>query len=206
MIGIILKKGYGSNVNQSVLGLVWLSEIEKGITNFRCELEIIMLMDMTIRMQLFINFMVVFIMDVYNAALQKRFGALNEKTKSVTKYLKEHDLTVVEKWECMYVSKRRISASDLCKGKLMFGNNFPLCLRDALYGGRTSPVCLGKKSHYVHFTSLYPSVQKDFKYLVGPVKCDILLPKHLYFPVLPLKINDKLLFVLCYLCAMERKE
>ena len=27
----------------------------------------------------------------------------------------------------------------------------------------------------------------------------------MYFPVLPLKVNGKLLFVLCYSCAMEQK-
>ena len=71
-----------------------------------------------------------------------------------------------------------------------------------------------EKIHYVDFTSLYPSMQKDFKYpvgqecegvdfnqLVGLVKCHILLPKHLYFPVLPLKINNKLLFVLLFVCT-----
>ena len=83
--------------------------------------------------------------------------------------------------------------------------------------------CIGKeKIYYVDFTSLYPSLQKDFKYpvghpsiligkqcdnvdfdnLIGIVKCDILPPKHLYFSVLPSKINSKL-FVLCYSCAVE---
>ena len=33
--GIIPKSVYGNNVNQSVLGLMWLSEIGKGIPNFR---------------------------------------------------------------------------------------------------------------------------------------------------------------------------
>ena len=134
-------------------------------------------------------------------------------------------MTVVEKWECEYVSERRISAADMWNGKLMFGNNCHLRFRDPLYGTRASPVwlqkkCVGKeKIHYVDFTSLYPSMQKDFKYpvgrecegvdfnqVVGLVKCDILPPKHLYFPVLLLKINNKLLFELCYLCVMECKE
>ena len=44
----------------------------------------------------------------------------------------------------------------------------------------------------------------DFDELVGLVKCDILQPKDLYFPVLPLKISK--LLVLCYSCVMERKE
>ena len=145
--------------------------------------------------------------DGYNRVLQKRFGALNEKTKSVTDYLKE----------CEYVAERRIGAVDVKKANLMFWKHSRLRLRDALYGGRMCPVWLQKKCvgdekiHYIHFTSLYPSVQKDFKYPVGHphvlvgqecegadlVKCDILLPKHLCFPVLQLKIKNIICFVIC---------
>ena len=37
-IGIIPKSSYGNNHNQSVLGLMWLSEIGKRIPNFRWKL------------------------------------------------------------------------------------------------------------------------------------------------------------------------
>ena len=40
VIGIIQKKGYGNNVNQSILALMWLSEIENGIPNFRWKLGV----------------------------------------------------------------------------------------------------------------------------------------------------------------------
>ena len=47
-IVIIPKSGYGNNVNRSVFGQVRV---------VKCKLEIIMLMDMMIRIELFINFM-----------------------------------------------------------------------------------------------------------------------------------------------------
>jgi len=41
----------------------------------------------------------------------------------------------------------------------------------------------------------------------GLIKCVILPPKDLFIPVLPKKINNKLLFVLCYTCGLtENKE
>ena len=174
------KKGYGNNVNQSILALTWLSEIGKGIANFRWKLGVGG--EMRIRNHYVDGYdpqngivyqfhgcfyhrcVKCFPSDGYNEVLQKRFGLLNEKTKSVTNYLKERGLTVVEKWECEYVDEKRVSAANIQNGKLMFGNNCPLCLRDVLYGGRTSLVwlqkkCVGKeKIHYVNFTLLYPSM------------------------------------------------
>ena len=95
--------------------------------------------------------------------------------------------------------------------KIKFFPFTPLEPRDALYGGRTSPACLFKevrekeKNFYIDFTSLYPFVQKskkfptshpqiyikdecqqiDIKTMFGLVKCRILPPRNLYFPVLP---------------------
>ena len=37
----------------------------------------------------------------------------------------------------------------------------------------------------------------------GPLKCKILLPSHLYHPLLPARINGKLMFVLCRTCGEE---
>ncbi|CAF1015579.1 unnamed protein product [Brachionus calyciflorus] len=76
---------------------------------------------------------------------------------------------------------------------------------------------------YKDFTSLYPSVQKycpypvghpnivtenfgDVRKYFGSIKCKILPPKKLYFPVLPARINNKLLFTLCQTCAVEQKK
>ena len=77
------------------------------------------------------------------------------------------------------------------------------------------------KKFFVYFTSLYPFVQKTFDYplghlniyvgqectgqsvldVFGLVKCKVLPPKGLLFPVLPSQINGKLMFVLCRKCA-----
>ena len=111
------------------------------------------------------------------------------------------------------VDEQGIGSRKMNDARLMFKKYSCLRLRDSLYGGRASPVwmykkCIGKeKIYYVDFTSLYPSVQKDFKYpvshpsilirkecdnvyfdnLIGLVNCDTLLPKQLYFPILPSK-------------------
>ena len=70
---------------------------------------------------------------------------------------------------------------------------------------------------YRDFTSLYPAVQKYDKFPVGHpkiitdnfddimnyfglIKCKILPPRKLYIPVLPLRINYKLIFTLCEKC------
>jgi hypothetical protein len=98
---------------------------------------------------------------------------------------------------------------------------------DALFGGRTSPAIMyhdfthEEKGRYYDFTSLYPSVKKKYCYptkhpqiirgveeysdveissIFGLIKCKILPPTNLLFPVLPYR-TDKLTFPLCRTCA-----
>ena len=80
---------------------------------------------------------------------------------------------------------------------------------------------------YLDFTSLYPSVQKknifpvghpqiyigndecrkiDLKNVMGLVKCTVLPPRNLLFPVLPVRIEGKLIFPLCFACAKEKQQ
>ncbi|KAK5638387.1 hypothetical protein RI129_012682 [Pyrocoelia pectoralis] len=103
----------------------------------------------------------------------------------------------------------------------------PLNPRDAFYGGRTGNAKSfyktkeGEKIKYVDFTSLYPYVNKYGKYPLGHptvhigeecsklnlettdglIKCKILPPHLLFHPVLPVKMNNKLMFVLCRSCG-----
>ena len=103
----------------------------------------------------------------------------------------------------------------------------PLDVRDSFFGGRTSAIKLyheineelNEKIHYFDVISLYPYVVKTKKYPVGhpviiknPENLDInpyngfiflkiLPPKNLFFPVLPVRLNNKLVFPLCYECA-----
>ena len=81
-----------------------------------------------------------------------------------------------------------------------------------------------ERVHYVDFTSLYPFCQtqtyfyghpnvmttfndNDWHSLVnssfGFIKCLVLPPQDLLFPVLPCKVRDKLIFGLCFTCSQE---
>jgi hypothetical protein len=105
----------------------------------------------------------------------------------------------------------------------------PLRPRESLFGGRTNAIKLyykcapGEKIKYYDITSLYPYVQKvksypcgapkiltenlnnDLKDYFGLVQCRVIPPKNLYLPILPSRINDKLVFCLCYTCACQKQ-
>ena len=133
---------------------------------------------------------------------------------------------MIEKWECEFLKEKKFSKDEMMKMKKKFYSFTPLEPRDVLYGGRTSQACLFKKVIenekilYIDFTSLYPFVQTkkfptghpqiyikdeceqiDIKNMFGLVKCKILPPSNLYFPVLPIRCEGKSLFPLCYTCA-----
>lgn len=101
--------------------------------------------------------------------------------------------------------------------------------REAFYGGRCEAICMnyvtnpGEVIRYVDFCSLYPACNKYAKYPVGHpiivtrdfeaienyfgiIKLKILPPKRLMFPVLPCKINGKLIFGLCNTCAQKNNQ
>ena len=163
----------------------------------------------------------------YNTVLNEKYCNLYSRTKKFTHRLEAAGYEVVEKWECEFLKEKNFSKNEMMKMKRKFYSFTPLEPRDALYGGRTSPACLFKevkeneKKFYVDFTSLYPFVQKtkkfptghpqiyikdeckqcDIKNMFGLVKCRILPPRNLYFPVLPVRCEGKLLFPLCYTCA-----
>ena len=102
----------------------------------------------------------------------------------------------------------------------------PLNLRDSFYGGRTEMfqkyACREDniEINYYDVCSLYPYICKygifpidhpeiilnqdemptDFTNIVGFAKVSILAPTNLRLPLLPMKINNKLIFGLCYEC------
>ena len=106
-------------------------------------------------------------------------------------------------------------------------NNPEINPRDAFYGGRTNAIKLSheieenEKIHYYDFTSLYPFICKygefpighpqiirDFKdncvdSYNGLIYCVVLPPRNLYIPILPIRLNGKLYFPLCYSCASD---
>ncbi|XP_057322371.1 uncharacterized protein LOC130676747 [Microplitis mediator] len=86
----------------------------------------------------------------------------------------------------------------------------------------------GEKIKYVDVCSLYPYIcktgkfpighpkiftgdeclqlikeNKDLSDIEGLVKCTILAPRDLYHPVLPCKLHNRLIFALCYTCALS---
>ena len=100
--------------------------------------------------------------------------------------------------------------------------------RDALYGrtnaAKLHHLCVkGEEIRYYDVTSLYPFVQKTGAYPIGApnvitevntlnvqdffglIQCKLLPPRRLRFPVLPARIDGKLLFVLCRSCGDEKQ-
>jgi hypothetical protein len=109
--------------------------------------------------------------------------------------------------------------------------DIPLNPRDALYGGRCEAYKMyhkcteaGEEIRYYDYMSLYPSMCVYFPIPVGHpvihlgpefpnimtleglIKCTVLPPRSLYHPVLPVKMNDKLLFILCRTCGLEMRQ
>jgi len=104
----------------------------------------------------------------------------------------------------------------------------PLQPRDAFFGGRTEAFKLHAeatddvKIRYYDVTSLYPFINKTGKIPLGHpkiitenfgnirnyeglIKCRILPPRDLHIPVLPAKVNGKLMFGLCRTCMVEKQ-
>ena len=133
---------------------------------------------------------------------------------------------ILEKWECDFDSECK---QDIHLEQFITNNPIIEALkpRDALYGGRTNAFQLyykckpNEKIKYYDFTSLYPAVQKQEVYPIGHpeiitkfvnndiskffglIKCKVVPPARLYAPVLPARINHKLVFTLCQQCALE---
>ena len=130
---------------------------------------------------------------------------------------------IIEMWEHTWdkMSKTDPNLIEFLKNNEM---RDPLKPRDALYGGRTEAFNLyykcknGEKINYFDYTSLYPWAQKygifpvghgriitsNFDYTkkyFGLMSCRIIPPRNLRMPVLPARINKKLMFTCCYKCT-----
>ncbi|XP_030761194.1 uncharacterized protein LOC115886248 [Sitophilus oryzae] len=151
----------------------------------------------------------------------------HENTLTKTQHLIDQGYEVIEMWECDFRRNMSVETKQFVEDHPLL-INLPLNPRDAFYGGRTENMrtyykCReGETIKYVDVCSLYPWVNKYGKYPVGHpevivgsekcsklnlfetdglIKCKILPPQQLTHPVLPVKLNDKLMFVLCYACA-----
>ena len=152
---------------------------------------------------------------------------LYQKTLKKRKTIEEAGYGYVEMWECDW---KRMKESEEVKQALQdFNLVEPICERDAFFGGRTNAVTLykkaaeGEKMEYVDFTSLYPSVCMYAEYPIGHpqiitehfdtvtnyfglVKCKVYPPRELFHPVLPARVQGKLMFPLCHTCAEKEKQ
>ena len=153
---------------------------------------------------------------------------LHQSTLDKQKYLEERGYKYVCKWECEF--KQEVANQAETRA---FINNLdiiaPLDPREAFFGGRTEAFQLyrkvesGETINYYDVTSLYPFINKTAKYPVGHpeivtenfsalahyeglVKCKVLPPRHMLIPVLPVKLNNKLMFPLCYTCAETKQQ
>ena len=159
----------------------------------------------------------------FNPVLQCPNYIIRKRTETKINYLKSEypDYEIVEIWGHDW--------HKLCKKENLYFDTPKKILnpRVALYGGRTNALVLNylcrpwEKIHYFDFCSLYPAVQKygifpkghakiitenfdyNFKYF-GLIKCKVIPPRGLHIPVLPVKINGKLLFPLCKMCAIDK--
>lgn len=159
---------------------------------------------------------------------------LYERTMKREKQLLDSNFKLTTIWECELNELRKSSESidEYFKNHLknFDSNKFTPNLepRMAFFGGRVNAsklyheVSKDEKIYYFDFTSLYPFVCKNKKFPIGHPKritnfkdwsidkyeglvfCVVLPPQKLYFPVLPQKISNKLVFTLCYTCAFHK--
>lgn len=133
--------------------------------------------------------------------------------------------TLIVMWEHEFIELKRDDEKFklFCETSTLLERLDP---RDSFKGGRTSAICVNystlgteEKIHYYDFTSLYPWVNKygiypighpniitsifthDINHYFGLIKLEILPPRGLYHPVLPIGSGGKLLFPLCNKCA-----
>ncbi|XP_055353765.1 uncharacterized protein LOC129599526 [Paramacrobiotus metropolitanus] len=137
-------------------------------------------------------------------------------------FLEGMGYNVEEKWSCEWLRERK--DPDIQQFLLNQNLRDPLQPRDAFKGGRTNASCLFREvqedEQILHYdiVSLYPFVNKKAEYPIGHpkiivtnfkpvteyfglVKCKVLPPARIRYPVLPATFNGKLVFTLCRTCA-----
>jgi len=163
-----------------------------------------------------------------NPVRQITMGDLYDKTLEKKKYLEDHGYTYKCIWESDFdLCMERDSDMKAFVDQLDIVT--PLEPRDSFFGGRTEAFTVYKEAsdeetiNYYDVTSLYPFVNKTGKVPVGHpeiitenfediatyeglVKCKVVPPRGKFHPVLPCKVNNKLLFHLCRSCAETQQQ
>ncbi|XP_066437431.1 uncharacterized protein [Eleutherodactylus coqui] len=168
---------------------------------------------------------VCFSANAQNNVTKTTYSQLYQASLAKMRYLQQQGYTLRVLWEHEWREMIETN-SDLQAFLLKMQFPVPLEPRDALYGGRTNAIKLyhrladGETINYYDFTSLYPFINKtktypighptiiyeDFTYIknyFGIAKVKVYPPRDLFFPVLPVKMNHKLMFPLCYTCALN---
>lgn len=154
---------------------------------------------------------------------------IHQATEQKTRLIRAAGYAVVEMWECTFKKelKQNEELQDLVNNMTWV---FPLDPRDAFCGGRTGMAKCYRKAEeneqilFEDFTSLYPTINKYGTYPIGHAqiivnpesqnihdyfgiaKVDVLAPEKLLHPVLPVKLNGKLMFPLCVKCVEDQLE
>ena len=162
-----------------------------------------------------------------NLAIEKEYNHVIIWGHEIHDRLK-YDSDFKEKWE-VYYKNNSCNHYKLNPGDSLYGgrtNPF------RLYVSRQEMLDSDSKIEYLDFCSLYPYVMKNRSFPVGVptiitknelpsvkefiaggcdmyfglVKAEILPPRDILIPVLPKKIDEKLMFVLCETCAETKSE
>ena len=164
--------------------------------------------------------------DTFNNMKKEFFATTlkksNERINALKQLLPSYTFKIM--WECDFNLIKKESNDNIYFFKYKCPTVDAINPRDCLFGGRTNAIRMyhkcqnNEKIKYYDFTSLYPYVQKYCEYPIGQptiitenfgkfdsyfglIKCKILPPSKLFFPVLPMKLKNKLFFTLCGLCA-----
>ena len=164
-----------------------------------------------------------------NPKLQVSFRELYDMHRSRLLWLTDNGYRVHIKWECAF--RQEIADNDELKEFMESDLRMkpPLDPRASFFGGRTNSlklhhVCSHPEEEtikYADINGLYPYVNKNGTYPIGHPEifvgteidqnrladyyglmfCRILPPHRIYHPVLPMRIDNKLMFVTCRSCA-----
>ncbi|CAG2245162.1 unnamed protein product [Mytilus edulis] len=158
-----------------------------------------------------------------NTVNKMTMADLHQRTLEKKNYLENQGYKYISKWECEF-DKEIIENIDIKTFVDSVNYVTPLEPRNAFSGGRTEAFKLyheakdGEQIKYYDVTSLYPFINKTGKVVLGHptiitenfddiskyeglIKCCVQPPRGLHIPVLPAKINNKLMFSLCRTCT-----
>jgi hypothetical protein len=168
-------------------------------------------------------------MQAVHPVLGVTHQCLFDRTMEREQSLQRRGYRIVRMWSCEWekFKKENLSESQLLSTIVKAMKGFaPINVRDSFKGGRTETFKMkseGVPLYYFDVNSLYPfilahklfgvghptvlidNLDHDLEKYFGFVKCVVLPPKRLYHPVLPLTVDGKLVFPLCFTCAIESR-